>query len=326
MCKAPGSNFLTAPPSIVTFVLWSPRTSQRACPKEFAMLAKSAKLSLALLLGAGVCAAQRSEAVAKANQPDAAQINCAGFYTDSKVGNDAALVSGEDSLNKLSFGNGDYVYINRGMNQGVREGDIYSVVRPDVDPNKVSWFKWQSKLAKAMGESYTDLGQLKVVKVQPKTAIAQIVFACSPMQRGDIVYPYQARPAGPFKDPGKFDHFAPVSGKPVAMVVTAKDWAQSVGQRDTIYVNLGTTQGVKVGDYFRIFKYQGTRAETAPTVKGYQYKIYGFGSAPQAYEWNDLPREILGEGIVLNVSKNSSTVLITYTKSEVYAGDYVEVE
>jgi hypothetical protein len=29
---------------------------------------------------------------------------------------------------------------------------------------------------------------------------------------------------------------------------------------------------------------------------------------------------------VLNVSKNSSTVLITYTKSEVYAGDYVEVE
>lgn len=290
------------------------------------MLAKSAKLSLALLLGAGICAAQRSEAVVKANQPDASQINCAGFYTDSKVGGDAYVVSGEDSLNKLTFGNGDYVHINRGMNQGVREGDLYSVMRPDADPNKVSWFKWQPKLVKAMGQGYVDLGQLKVIKVQPKTAIAQVVFSCGPIQRGDTILPYQARPVGPFKDPGNFDHFAPVSGKPVAMVVSAKDWAQSVGQRDTIYVNLGTVQGVKVGDYFRIFKYQGSRAETAPTLKGYQYRIYGFGSAPQAYEWNDLPREILGEGIVLNVSKNSSTVLITYAKSEVYAGDYVEVE
>ena len=290
------------------------------------MLAKSAKLSLALLLGAGVCAAQRSEAVRRANEPDASQINCAGFYADSKVGNDAAVVSGEDSLNKLTFTTGDYIYINRGMNQGVREGDLYSVVRPEKDPSLVSWFKWQAKLVKAMGQGYADIGQIKVVKVQPKTATAQVVFSCDPMQRGDLIYPYQARPVGPFKDGSKFDHFAPVTGKPVAMVVISKDWAQSAGQRDTIYVNLGTVQGVKVGDYFRIFKYQGSRAETAPTVRGYQYKIYGFGSAPQDYEWNDLPREILGEGIVINASKNSSTVLITYTKSEVYAGDYVEIE
>ena len=290
------------------------------------MLAKSAKLSLALLLGAGVCAAQRSEAVHRANEPDASQINCAGFYADSKVGNDAAVVSGEDSLNKLTFTTGDYIYINRGMNQGVREGDLYSVVRPEKDPSLVSWFKWQAKLVKAMGQGYADIGQIKVVKVQPKTATAQVVFSCDPMQRGDLIYPYQARPVGPFKDGSKFDHFAPVTGKPVAMVVISKDWAQSAGQRDTIYVNLGTVQGVKVGDYFRIFKYQGSRAETAPTVRGYQYKIYGFGSAPQDYEWNDLPREILGEGIVINASKNCSTVLITYTKSEVYAGDYVEIE
>jgi hypothetical protein len=54
--------------------------------------------------------------------------------------------------------------------------------------------------------------------------------------------------------------------------------------------------------------------------------IYGFGSAPQRYAWNDLPREVLGEGIVLNVSRNSSTVMITYGRIEIYAGDYVEIE
>jgi hypothetical protein len=290
------------------------------------MLAKSAKLCLVLLLGAGVSAAQRSEAMQKANQPDATQINCAGFFTDQKVGGDAYIISGEESVIRQTFNSRELVYINRGMNQGVKEGDLFSVVRPEGDPNRVSSFKWQPKLLKAMGEPYVDLGQLRVVKVQPKTSTAEVTFSCGPMQRGDIILPYQPRPVGPFKDAAKFDIFAPVSGKPVAMVITSKDWAQSMGRNDTIYVNLGAAQGVKLGDYFRIFRYQGTRAEVAPVEKDYQFKLFGFGSAPQRYEWNDLPREILGEGIVMNVSKNSSTVLITFARKEVYSGDYVEVE
>jgi hypothetical protein len=54
--------------------------------------------------------------------------------------------------------------------------------------------------------------------------------------------------------------------------------------------------------------------------------MYGFGSSPGRYNWNDLPREVLGEGIVLNVSRNSSTVFITYSSQTIYAGDYVEIE
>ena len=67
-------------------------------------------------------------------------------------------------------------------------------------------------------------------------------------------------------------------------------------------------------------------AETVPQTKGYQYFMYGFGSAPMRYEWNDLPREILGEGIVINVNRNSSTMIITFNSIEVYAGDYIEIE
>jgi len=290
------------------------------------MLAKSAKFCLALLLGAGVSAAQRSEAVQKANQPNATQVNCAGFFSDQKVGGDTYLISGEESSIKLAWTVGEYVHVNRGMNQGVRQGDLYTVTRVESDPNKVMWFKWQPKLLKAMGSPYLDLGQVKIVSVQPKVSVAQVTFACGPMQRGDILIPYQPRPVGPFKDAAKFDIFAPVSGKPVAMVVVGKDWVQAIGQGDTVYVNLGTVQGVKLGDYFRIFRYQGTRAETAPTEKDYQYKLFGYGSAPQRYEWNDLPREVVGEGIVLSATKNSSSVLITYTRKQVYAGDYIEIE
>ena len=56
------------------------------------------------------------------------------------------------------------------------------------------------------------------------------------------------------------------------------------------------------------------------------YKAYGFGSAPVAYEWDNLPRQVLGEGIVLRSGPNSSTVMLTTVREEIYVGDYVEVE
>jgi hypothetical protein len=294
-----------------------------------AMRANAAGLCLSVMLGAGLCLAQEAPQNAQPaptpNQPTYSERYCSGFVTDQKVPTDAYLISGEQSTYKVVYAEGDFVYINRGSNQGVREGDRYLVVRAEQDPDQVTWFKWQSKLRKAMGTRYADLGQLQVVNVQPKVSIAKVLFSCAYMQRGDIVRPFVERAAPEFKQ-APFEHFAPVSGRPVAMVVEAKDFAQTVGANDTIYVNLGTNQGVKTGDYFRIFRYQGTLAETAPQTRGFQYKLYGFGSTPQVYQWNDLPREVLGEGIVLNASHNSATVLITYTRAEIFAGDYVELE
>jgi hypothetical protein len=287
------------------------------------MRAKLAALCTFVFAGAGICSAQTSPATSQATF---STVYCSGFVSDQKVPDATRLVSGEQSSDKLTFAHGDYVYINRGMDKGVRVGDRYSVVRPESDALKVEWFKWQDKLLKAMGTHYLDAGQLRVVVVQPKVAIAEVTLSCDYMQRGDIVLPYQERPDPVFKDPSAFDHFAPVSGKPVAMIVESKDYQQSAGRGNTVYVNLGTNKGVKVGDYFRVFRYQGSLAELAPQTKGYQDNIYGFGSSPGRYTWNDLPREVLGEGIVINVSRNSSTVLITYSSIAMYTGDYVEIE
>jgi hypothetical protein len=294
--------------------------------KEFGMRARIAVLSLSVFLGAAAISAQNTPQGGPPKQVDYSSVNCSGFVTDPRVPDEIRIVSGEQSNYKLNWALGDYVYINRGQDKGVRVGDRFSVVRPDKDPADVQWFKWQRKLFSAMGAQYLDAGQVRVVNVQPRVSIAQVIFSCGYMQRGDIVVPYQERPEPPFKEPAAFDHFAPVSGKPVAMVVGGKDYGQVFGKLSAVYVNLGTNQGVKVGDYFRIFRYQGSMAETVPQERGYQYTMYGFGSAPGRYAWNDLPREVLGEGIVINVSRNSSTMVITFNSVEVYAGDYVEIE
>jgi len=291
------------------------------------MRANIAALSLVVMAGVAASSAQEPRTTLHVpTAPDYNTINCSGFVTDQKVSEEYRLVSGEQSNYKLTFTSGDYVYLNRGQDKGVRVGDRFSVVRPDDYPGDTPWFKWQEKLMKAMGTQYSDAGQIRVVNVQPKVSIAQVIFSCDYMQRGDIVLPYQERPVPPYKEAAAFDHFAPVSGKPVAMVVTGKDHSDAFGKNSAIYVNLGANQGVKVGDYFRIFRYQGSTAETVPQTKDYQFMMYGFGSAPQRYSWNDLPREILGEGIVYNVSRNSSTVMVTFSSSEIYAGDYIEIE
>ncbi len=291
------------------------------------MRARIAVLSLSVFLGGAVSSAQNAPQAAPAvPQVDFSTVNCSGFISQQRVPEDLWIVSGEQSNYKITFANSDLVYINRGQDKGVRVGDRFSVVRPDWDTTDVPWFKWQTKLLKAMGQLYRDAGQVQVVNVQPKVAVAQVTFSCGYMQRGDILLPYQERPTPPLKDPAAFDHYAPASGKPVAMVVAGKDFGQVFGKLSAVYVNLGANQGVRVGDYFRIFRYQGSMAETVPQNKGYQYSMYGFGSSPARYEWNDLPREVIGEGVVINVNRNSSTMVITVSSIEVYAGDYVEIE
>ncbi len=286
------------------------------------------RLGLGLALATGLAEAQQSSKVLSESD-----IYCTGVATDEPVPADTYLISGENSGYKNTFQQGDHVYINRGADQGVKVGDIFEVVRPVSDPmedkwfkvQSHEWFKWQSKLIHAMGTMYADIGQVRVIRVQPKISIAELKLTCDLMQRGDIVRPLTARPAPAYHD-ANFDPFALPSGKKTAMIVTTKSYGQIAGVGAIVFVNLGSAMGVQVGDYFRVFRYQGTRIDMIYQVKNTAYKVYGYGSAPVAYEWDSLPRQVLGEGLVLRTGPNSSTVLLTLAREEIYDGDYVELE
>ena len=267
-----------------------------------------------------------SVAAQKARTPNPADIYCSGMYTDERVPRDTYVISGEEARVKVAWTEGEYVYLNKGASQGVKVGDEYLVTRPVKDSIKVNWFSGRWNLLRAMGRLFVDVGRIRVVVLHPNVSIAQVVASCSGMQRGDYARPFVERPVPAYKPAAKFNRFAPVSGKPVAMVVSAKDFRQEAGTYDVVYVNLGSNQGVKIGDYLRFFRYQGTRHDFAYLPWGYQYKLYGYGSTPRSYQRDDLPREILGEGIVLRLSRNAATVLITYSLREISLGDYVEIQ
>jgi hypothetical protein len=280
------------------------------------------RVGLSLLAATGIARAQGHST----DTPTEMDIYCSGVVTDKAVPNDLYVISGEDSAYKVTFNQGDLIYINSGAEKGVRVGDQFEVVRPVKDNMAATtWFKYQPTLTHAMGTTYADIGRLRVVHVDAKTSTTELAVNCDAVQRGDLVRPFAVRPVPRFHNT-KLDLFAAPSGKKTAMVVTSKDFMILTGADKIVYINLGNEQGVRIGDYFRVFRYQGTHNDTLYQIKDTAYKVYGFGSTPVAYQWDNLPREILGEGIVLRTGPNSSTVLLTTSRREIFAGDYVELE
>jgi len=293
-------------------------------PKNFSyhILTIGFSVGLSLLVSTRVAQAQQYVT----NAPTQADMYCAGVVNDKPVPNDTYVISGEDSQFRTTFQQGQLIYINRGGEQGVRIGDQFEVVRPVSDMMAVNvWFKYEAMLTRAMGTRYADIGQLRVVHVEAKTSTVEMTYGCNLVQRGDIVRPFVARPIPQFRA-AKLDPFAAPSGKKTAMVVSAKDYTVQSGPGGIVYVNLGSGQGVRVGDYFRMFRYQGTRIEKIFLEPGTAYKAYGFGSTPVAYQWDNLPRQIVGEGIVVRTGVNSSSVLVTTVRGDMFIGDYVELE
>jgi hypothetical protein len=257
--------------------------------------------------------------------PVANQMYCGGVVTMS-VPKDTYVISGPESNEKIVFEQGTSVFINKGADKGVKVGDQFLVSRVETDLLRYPWFVAQQEIEKAMGTYVADIGRLRVVSVQAKTSTAEIVDSCDYVQRGDIVEPFVERPAPSFKADAKLDMYAAPSGKTKATIIFGQNFASLAGAGKIVYVNIGSGQGVKVGDYFRIFRYQGVQSENAYQPDKMAHSVYGLGSTPVPYSKDDLPRDILGEGIVLRTGSNAATVLITISDRSIFAGDYVEIE
>jgi hypothetical protein len=286
------------------------------------MRGKWAVLALAVALVAGIAAGQAP----KRTSVDIATMYCSGVVTTEPIPNESYIISGEQSDTYYVFRLNDFVYINRGSGQGAKVGDEFLVMRPVNETLQQNWFHTQSELMHAMGQTWADVGRIRVVHTDAKVSTAQVVFACDYMQRGDVIRPFVERPAPALRpDSTIVDPFAAATGK-TGMVVTTKDFGQVAGNNSIVYVNLGSSQGVHVGSYLRVFRHQGDHREIAYKTTGMEDRVYGYGSTPVRYTWDGLPREILGEGIVVRVSNNTATLMITATRHELFVGDYVEVE
>ncbi len=279
---------------------------------------------LLTLWAAGAAAQVKpDEVVERGRTATTADSYCAGMVTNQEVPYDTYVVSGMEADPQTVWSSGQYIYLSKGSADGVKIGDDFMVMRPVKDFLHVQFFDQEHSLANSMGQQWADIGRIRVVVVQPKVSIAQITYSCSYMQRGDYARPAVEYTIPPFKPLKDLDRFAPPSGKSTGRVVRAKEYLAAQDRGQVVYVNL---TDVKPGDYIRFFRPTARKETAIYQIGGMSDHVDGFGKTPEHWGPEDIPREVIGEGVVLRTTPTSASVLIFNEFREIYLGDFVEIE
>lgn len=279
---------------------------------------------LLILCAAGAAAqVQSTEPVQRGNAATEADVLCAGMITNENVPYDMYVISGEQADPQTIYSLGQYVYLNKGSGDGVNVGDEFMVLRPLKDPLHVKTYDAEHTLANSLGTQWADIGRVRVQVVHPRVSIARVSYSCTYIQRGDYVRPAVDYPKPAFRPLRDLDRFAPPSGKAQGRVVRAKNYQYMEERGAVVYINL---TGVKPGDYIRFFRQPAPRNNSVYQIGGMADHVFGFGNTPQRWTSDELPREVLGEGVVLRVTASSASVLVYNPLREIYLGDFVEVE
>ena len=140
--------------------------------------------------------------------------------------------------------------------------------------------------------------------------------------------------------PEHFDRFAPATGKLTGRIVLGKDFDGFLGTGMKLYMNMGSNQGVKVGDYFRVVRpYTATLEDPVDSLSFKAQTSEDTQMRPPSFEANrftktkgpnihvrDLPRRAVGEVVVLNVTPTASSAMVVFALEDVYAGDTVVLD
>jgi hypothetical protein len=269
--------------------------------------------------------------------PTAADIYCAGFITKDRIPDANYVNGGLQTPTATKFEIGELVYL---AGSGYQAGQLYSVVREIRDVNEYEIYPGQRKVLAAAGRPYGEIGRVRVVDTRSHSAIAQVELSCDPINPGDVVVPFVERPPVAFHVPGHFDRFAPANGKLTGRIVLGKDFDSELGTGMKLYMNMGSNQGVKVGDYFRVVRsYESTLKDPVESLSFEAQTSEDTQVRPPTFEADrfqktkgpnihvrDLPRRAVGEVVVLNVTPTSSSAMVVFALEDVHAGDTVELD
>lgn len=269
--------------------------------------------------------------------PTAADIYCAGFLSKTRLPDANYVNGGLETPTSTKFETGEMVYLTGG---GYQAGQLYSIVREMRDVNEYEVYPGERKVLADAGHPYGEIGRVRIVDTRSHSAIAQVEFSCDPINPGDVAVPFVEKPPVAFHVPGHFDRFAPANGKLSGRIVLGKDFDTVLGTGMKLYLNMGSNQGVKVGDYFRVVRsYTATLRDPVDSLSFKTWTSEDTQMRPPTFEASrltrtkganihvaDLPRRGVGEVVVLNVTPTSSSAMVVFALEDVYAGDTVELD
>jgi hypothetical protein len=275
--------------------------------------------------------------IERVQMPTYADVYCAGFINKQTLPDANFIAGGLETPSSTKFVRGDIVYL-RG--NGYTAGAQYEIIRALRDVNKYEMFPGQFRLLKETGQPYEEVGRVRVIDTRSKSAIAQVEYSCDAINPGDTAIPFGEKQTIAFHPPMRFDRFLPVSSKVSGRIVMAKDFDSVIGTGQKVYFNVGSNQGVKVGDYFRAVR--NYEADLKDPVDSLSFKaalnedtqkkqvsfdpgLWQKGNGPVIHV-RDLPRRAVGEIVVIGTTPTTATGMIVFAMEDVHAGDGVELD
>jgi hypothetical protein len=269
---------------------------------------------------------------------------CAGFISDRQVTPEFYIIGGEKESDQDWYTTPNVVYLNYGAKHGASVGESLYVIREKG--------KYENPYTgKDLGRYYEELGILRLIGVQRNVSIARVESSCYQMRLGDFVRPYLGYVAPAPREYQPLNRYDLPSGKLSGQIVLARDAREHLTERDVVYLDIGDSQGVKLGQYYTVYRDPGKHEglvglqfnpvteddDTFPhrveEYSDHRYKGPDFSILKGKEDMDDvienregLPRKVVGEVCIIRVEGKSATAVITRVTQEVNLGDYVELQ
>ena len=286
---------------------------------------------------AGTVATSINFPVERVQTPTAADLYCAGFVSKPLSSKDKYVAGGMESPHTVQFSNGDVIYLT---GKGYEADQQYTIVRELQDPNRYELFKGQWAALKAAGQPYEEIGRVRVIDTRGKMAVARVEFSCGTLVPGDFAIPFVEKPATAFHAPMHFDRFAASNGQVSGRILLAKDFDSELGTGAKIYVNVGASQGLKVGDFLRAVRTPTIVMHDPVDSLSYKSSAIEVTQRKQAaidpkaltktggpvIHTADMPRRAVAEIVVIGTTPSTATGMIVFAMEPVHIGDVVELD
>ena len=221
-----------------------------------------------------------------------ADVYCFAHLVEDEAVFPFSITSAERIDFQDSFSEGDIVYIDGGVEQGVAAGDRFFVL------NRIRPLRHVVSNA-ALGTVYSMIGQVKVLCAQETSAIAEITYACDPIDIGNVLQPFRPIPVPLVIDPDPSDRCDLPNGKPIGSIIYTRDDQIEIGGGWLVFIDLGRAEGVYPGQFATVFR-----------------------DNPVA----GMPRLVMGELGILTAEEHYSTAILTDGWAPVLVGDRVEIK
>ena len=220
---------------------------------------------------------------------DESDLYCSGYVESEHVASELTIAGHETERDAL--GEGDVVFLSQGRNQGLRAGEEYAVIRAthDVDHPATD---------DDFGIYVRRMGRLRVMLAHDTSATAVITMSCEDIRDGDELVRWQPLSGPVISAMPVFERYDPTpSGGAQGWILVNQDDLTWVGTGNLICVDLGQSAGVEPGTFLTLYRERE----------------------------GGLPRQNLGQAVVLLVQPGSATAKIMYAVRESKVGDRVEV-